>query len=375
MPIRARTTLFYLLFAVAIIAGLIIALLTFIEMAPVFGGEATGEYKEQLLNSPNYDGNKFQNLDKKPMVLVKGKVRSLWEFLFQDRQQGSPQKAISTAKFSKEDFISRDNAYAWFGHSTILIRLGAKTIVADPVFDRASPVQFIGPRSFPMSNPPSIKDLPDEIDIILITHDHYDHLDYRTIKRIHGGVKNFIVPLGVKVHMLKWGVAAEKIAELDWYDSTAVEGLKVILTPTKHHSGRTATKRMSTLWGGWIIKSRTKTIYISGDGGYSPEFKKIGEKYGPFDLSFMENGAYNKAWSHSHMFPEESVMAGIDTKSQLVIPVHWGRYNLSVHPWAEPIARFSQEAIKKKLNFIVPPIGEIFTEDSVASHRWWEESL
>ena len=248
------------------------------------------------------------------------------------------------------------------------------TIITDPVFHRASPLSFLGPKPFDMTNIPRIDDLPEKIDVVLITHDHYDHLDYKTIKKIHPKVGKFFVPLGVKSHLIKWGVPQEKIEEIEWYENASYKNTDFTLTPTRHFSGRSLGNRDSTLWGGWIIKSETQNIYISGDGGYSSEFKKIGDKYGPFDIAFVENGAYNIGWKNTHMFPEESVAAAIDVNAKVAMPIHWGKFDLSTHHWLDPINRFTKEAQNKNLTIATPQIGQTFTLNPlIPQTRWWED--
>ena len=175
----------------------------------------------------------------------------------------------------------------------------------------------------------------------------------------------------VKKILVRWGVSENKIIEFDWYDSKKQSNLEFIFTPSRHFSGRGLTNRNSTLWGGWIIKSQKKKVYISGDGGYFSEFKKVGESHGPFDIAFMENGQYNKAWKDIHMMPEESVKAGINAKGKILFPVHWGKYDLSVHSWTEPIERFSEEAKRKKQIVATPMIGEIFNFEKIPKSKWW----
>jgi L-ascorbate metabolism protein UlaG (beta-lactamase superfamily) len=262
-------------------------------------------------------------------------------------------------------------AITWFGHSSLLLRLDGKTILIDPVFKRASPISFAGPKTFLMKHTPGINNLPKDIDVLLITHDHYDHLEYNTIKTIHKNVKMFYVPLGVKNILTRWGVSKNKIKEFDWYDKSSFENINFIFTPSRHFSGRGLTNINSTLWGGWIIKSKNKNIYVSGDGGYFEEFKKIGLKFGPFDIMFVENGQYNEAWSNIHMFPEQSVQASIICKAKIVMPIHWGKYDLSIHPWKEPIERFVKEAKHKKIKITTPKIGEIFTIKKLPNEKWW----
>lgn len=326
-----------------------------------------------MKTSKNYVNGKFKNLVATRLSLKesKGLGNAMIE-RFKNSKERFPQIPINTIKFKKKEFVKMGEAFSWFGHFSLLFRIGGKTIVVDPVFGRASLVSFVGPKPFPMKNPPKLDDLPKNIDLVLITHDHYDHLEIQTIKKIHRNTKIFFVPLGVKKILVKWGVPENKIKEFDWYDFKTYEELELIFTPSRHFSGRRLTDRNKTLWGGWIIKSNNKKIYISGDGGYFDEFEKIGKKYGPFDIAFVDSGQYNKVWRDIHMIPEESVQAGIDSQSKVLFPVHWGKYNLSLHSWKEPIERFQKEAKKKNQIVATPQIGKIFTLEKIPKTTWWK---
>lgn len=328
------------------------------------------------INSKNYRDGKFQNLVPTRLSFrdSDGFGEAMRKSFFGNKKIRSPQKPLATIKFNKNEFLAKEDVFSWFGHSTILMNLSNKVILIDPVFNRASPFSFIGPKPFLMNNPPMIEDLPDKIDIILLTHDHYDHLEYKTIIKIQKNVKMFFVPLNVKKILINWGIPENKIKEFDWYDSTKYENIELIFTPCRHFSGRKLTNRNSTLWGGWIIQTNSKKIFISGDSGNFDEFKKIGKKYGPFDLMFVENGQYDKAWIDIHMLPEQSIQAGINSNAKILVPIHWGKYDLSVHPWKEPIQRFTKEAKIKKQKILTPKIGSIFSlDDSSKNEDWWNK--
>jgi L-ascorbate metabolism protein UlaG (beta-lactamase superfamily) len=243
-------------------------------------------------------------------------------------------------------------------------------IMTDPVFNRASPVVLIG-NPFSLQNPIAIDDLP-TVDAVIISHDHYDHLDYQAIKDLSERVDRFFVPLGVKAHLQRWGVNGERISELDWYESEFYRGVKLTLAPARHFSGRRFSNRNETLWGSWVIDSKTLKAYFSGDGGYSETFKIIGEKYGPFDIAFMENGAYNLNWANIHMMPEQTVQASIDLNARVLFPIHWSKFDLSVHPWDEPAIRITAEAKRRDVTVATPLIGEVFDLEHLPQAHWWE---
>lgn len=342
---------------------ILILTIIFLNFHPVFWGSS------KTFNSPNYKNNKFHNIDDKVKVSVPEDClfKMVLEYFFWWSTQRVPEE-INTLKFKKEDL--KNDSFVWFWHSTILINLWGSKIITDPVFYEASPV-FIWWKPFKYTNTPKIEDLP-EIDTVIISHDHYDHLDYKAIEKLDKKVKKYLVPLWVKSHLIKWGISDKKITEFDWYQSKKIDWINFVFTPTQHFSGRGLTNRNSTLWGSWVIKSDNLNVYFSWDSWYFSWFKTIWEKYGPFDLSFIENWAYNKNWKFIHMLPEESVQAGLDLKSKKVMPIHWGKFDLSFHSWYEPIERFTKSAQEKKLDYTTPKIWQIFNKDSTFKDSWWK---
>jgi L-ascorbate metabolism protein UlaG (beta-lactamase superfamily) len=295
------------------------------------------------------------------------------EYFFRKSKENVPMDSIPSIKFETEGLKhlnSDDFSITWFGHSTVLIYTNGISILTDPMFNsRVQPLNM-GPKAFKGSNNLVVDSLP-KIDVVLISHDHYDHLDYNSITTIKA--LRYIVPLGVKSYLVKWGIPSEKITELDWYEELRFSGnVKFTATPSQHFSGRGLFNRMSTLWCGYVIQLNNRKIYFSGDSGYSNEFKKIGEKFGPFDLAMLDNGQYNKNWAKIHMMPEEAVQAAIDLKASLFLPIHWGKYSLSVHSWYEPIERATKEAASRGIKIITPMIGESFLlGKSTPERKWW----
>lgn len=228
-----------------------------------------------------------------------------------------------------------------------------------------------------MTHPPKTADLP-AIDIVIISHDHYDHLDMKTITDIHDKVARFMVPLGVKAHLVRWGVNADKVSEFGWHDNQVVDGLSLTYVPARHYGGRSFQTRNMTLWGGWVVKSSDFSLYYTGDSGWGKHFDEIGKRYAPvdgFDLMLVENGAYNTNWADVHMFPEQSVQATIDARAKLALPVHWGKYDLAYHSWREPAERFTKEADAKGVAYVSPKIGQNFSIDNGNTEqfdKWWE---
>ena len=339
----------------------------FLQFAPTFGAKSSGESMKNIKLSNNFNGEQFvNNLATVVSTPVVYSSFSVMDFI-NPPDGKNPVEALPAKQFDKAKLKNGD--FVWFGHSTILVKTDDITILADPVFYKASPVPFtVQPFAMQVKN--SIADLPD-IDVVIISHDHYDHLDHQAIKELSSRVKHFLVPLGIKAHLLHWGVADEKISELDWYSNFTYQTISLSLTPARHFSGRGLTDRFSTLWGSWVVRSSSLNMYFSGDSGYFDEFKKIGDQFGPFDIAFIENGAYNANWSQIHMLPEESVQASIDLKAKVFFPIHWGKFDLSVHAWKEPAIRAHKEAKIKGVNIATPLIGETFTATEYPSREWW----
>jgi L-ascorbate metabolism protein UlaG (beta-lactamase superfamily) len=237
-----------------------------------------------------------------------------------------------------------------------------------------SPNALFGPKRYSKDLPLDLDKLP-FVDIVILSHDHYDHLDYESIKKLKGKVGAFYTPLGVGNHLIKWGIDKEKVTQLNWWESVQVGNIKLVCTPARHFSGRGILERSTTLWASWIIKGVKDNIYFSGDSGYDKHFKEIGDKYGPFDISLMECGQYHQDWKAIHMFPEETAQASVDLKSKLVLPMHWAGFTLSLHDWTDPIERVIKKSKELNLNITTPKIGQsiILGSDSYPKEKWWEK--
>lgn len=282
-----------------------------------------------------------------------------------------PPKPFPTESPDWSKWNELDNAYIWIGHSTILFRVDGKNLLFDPVFGSAAPVSFAVPR---FQKPVlSLQDLP-PIDEVFISHDHYDHLSYDAMLFFKDQKQTtFHVPLGVSHYLIGWGIEAERITELDWWDESKVDDIQVVCTPSQHFSGRTGPRGLRTLWASWVLKTETVSIYFSGDSGYDIHFKEIGEKYGPFDIAFMETGQYNPIWKLSHMFPEESAQGGVDLRAKAVHPIHWGTFKLANHSWDDPVKRIVAKATTLSLPLSIPKQGEIVPLPvHVTDQRWFE---
>jgi L-ascorbate metabolism protein UlaG (beta-lactamase superfamily) len=363
---------FLFLFLLLIVAGC-----SFMNIAPQFGAEAKGQRLNAIQTSPNYDEGVFHNPVPTNMDIgFKGYVKMINSRLFNKRDDLEPDWIIPVEKLNPKQLDTpQDTAtvLTWFGHSTFLIEIDGKRLLVDPMLgERASPVSFMGPKRFSDSLPIELDELP-FIDAILVSHDHYDHLDYGSIKKLNENTGHFFVTLGVGAHLERWGVPAEKITELDWWDEATLGSLTFAATPARHFSGRGFSDRMKTLWASWVIKGRQERIFFSGDSGYFDGFKEIGEKYGPFDITLMECGQYNELWPYIHMMPEETVQAHLDLKGKVLMPIHWAGFALAMHSWTDPIERASKKAKELNVHMTTPRIGEpIILHKRIPVSRWWE---
>ena len=318
--------------------------------------------------SKNFKDGIFKNIEETILDTSKpGDSMDLANYIFPPDNK-NPRKALPSVKFKHENLANGD--FVWFGHSTLLFRSDNINVLIDPVFNRASPIP-IGGKSFDFDVSPTIDGLQ-PMDVVLISHDHYDHLDHKSIAELASTTQLFLVPLGIQAHLIRWGVPIENIIELDWYESHQVGNTAFTLTPSRHFSGRGLTNRFSTLWGSWVVKSSEQSVFLSGDSGYSEEFKRIGERFGPFDIAFIENGAYDTQWSQIHMMPEQSVQAAIDLNTRLFFPIHWGKFDLAKHQWTDPIKRAVKEADARRVPLVAPLVGEIFQLDAPPYTVWWE---
>ncbi|MBA3828678.1 MAG: MBL fold metallo-hydrolase [Taibaiella sp.] len=262
----------------------------------------------------------------------------------------------------------------WIGHSSLLIEIDGRRLLTDPVWaQRASPVSFAGPRRF-FDAPIELENLP-ALDAIILSHDHYDHLDRDAIiKLVHFTDAPAYCSLGVAMHLVKWGMPAARITEMDWMDSTTISNLTLTALPARHFSGRGMTHRNETLWSSFVIKGDKHNIYFGADSGFHEGFKEIGDKYGPFDLTLLEIGAYNENWADIHMGPENAANAHIALMGKVMMPIHWGTFNLALHAWTEPVERLLQYAAEKNITLMLPVPG-IPTEVPTATYNseWWKK--
>ena len=303
-------------------------------------------------------------------------ISTTWDFLFSRNHrtpdQELPIRPADIAHFSHSG--TNQLSVTWLGHSSLLINIDGFKVVTDPVFQKR--ITLVGPSRFNGEVPLAVDQLP-EIDAVIISHDHYDHLNKFSIRLLEDQVRRFIVPIGVGARLEKWGVADHKIIELDWWQEHLLDGgLMVAATPSQHFSGRGLSDRNQTLWASWVVESRNHRIFFSGDSGYFDGFRKIGTVYGPFDMTFIECGAYNAAWSDVHMFPEQTVQAHLDLRGEVLHPIHWGTFNLALHPWYEPMERLSSAAAIEGIPTATPMAGETtILGERIPTAQWWRQSM
>lgn len=339
---------------------------------PQFGGKLDKGELRRLEKSNHWKRGKFQNISKTTMDVNLKTLPGLLKENVKGRSSREPQVELKVHKFLSDRFQSDgEPKFVWYGHSVLLLQLSNRNLLIDPMFGPdASPIGPVRTRRFSKNSLKLIDDLP-KIDMVLLTHDHYDHLDFKSIRKLKTKVNRFLVPLGVGRHLEHWGIKKEVITEFDWWQSLTEENINFTFTPSRHFSGRGPFDRAKSLWGGWVISDDKHNIYWSGDGGYDNHFKEVGDKLGPFDWGFMECGQYNYRWHQIHMYPEEAVQAAIDAKVNYAIPVHWGAFSLALHHWKDPIDRFVKESALKEQNIITPELGEIIGMHSFNSNPWW----
>lgn len=337
---------------------------------PEFGGGSfKGKRLERMERSEQYKDGHFENTEPPRSYSIGVNI--------EDAMGEQVRTPPTTFPIIKPDFSkppTRGLTAYWFGHATVLIELEGVRILTDPMLSEyAFPIKMVAPKRF---NPPpiSLEELP-KIDIAIISHDHYDHLDMKTIQHLSKQGTQFFTGLGVGAHLQRWNVPSGQIHEMDWWQYGDYKGLRINCTPARHYSGRTSMDN-STLWTSWVIKGQEHSIFHSGDSGYSSHFKEIGEKLGPIDLSFIKIGDYglDLGWQDIHMLPENSVQAHLDIKGSVMFPIHWGTFELSNHDWDEPIKRTRIAADEKPIRLVTPKLGEKYVfGEMFGNEDWWEE--
>jgi L-ascorbate metabolism protein UlaG (beta-lactamase superfamily) len=365
-----KRTMIILLIIIAVIA---IGGFLFMQSA-IFGEKPSGARLERIKKSPNYKEGVFQYPEATPLMTKEASYLKMIRQQFVKDESREPIVPVPSVITDLKKAPAGNAVITWFGHSSYLIQLNGKNILVDPVFSiAASPVDFFGAKRFPGTDIYSLKEMP-PLDAILISHDHYDHLDYGVITDLKNSNVKFYMPLGVGAHLELWGIDTSRIIEFDWWDKAEIiPGFRLTATPARHFSGRGLFDRGKTLWTSYVLETDSTKIYIGGDSGYGPHFKEIGEKYGPFDITILECGQYHTYWPLIHMMPEETVQAHLDLKGKVLFPVHWGKFALAFHAWKSPIERLKVKANELSVKVTTPKIGEqIVLGESFPQSDWWK---
>jgi len=359
------------------ILGSIVGLSTWYLQHPIFGRKPSGKRQKKILKSRNYYNGQFNNIENTPVVSEDSNSIEILSTLFSGHKDQRPKFDIPHIRTNLKRLSEvGDNYYIWFGHSSYLIQISGVKYLIDPVFSGSvSPVPGSG-KAFKGADYYDVEMLPEKIDYLIISHDHYDHLDYITAKYLKDKVGKVVVPLGVGEHFEYWGYSPEKIIELSWDEENHLEeNVKIISVPSRHASGRLFPLN-KTLWTSYILYVDGKKIFLGGDSSYGKHFKKIREKYGEVDIAILENGQYNKNWKYSHLFPEETLKVSVELGAKYLIPVHNSKFTLAPHAWYEPLRELVKINDKKyKVPIITPMIGEVIDLDNlnlVKTKRWFE---
>ena len=345
--------------------------------SPSFGALPSGERKERILRSPNYRDGRFQNRYPMPPSLQRpslgDRVKILWRFLFDRPKDVRPTDSIPVVRHDLKKLDRSEDLIVWFGHSGYLLQMDGVRYLIDPVFVEGAPFGimnafFRGTKVF------DVADLP-EIDYLIITHDHWDHLDYHVAKELQNRVRKVYTGLGVGAHLERWGYRPDQIVELDWDESTpTAEGGRVHCLPTQHFSGRGLTSAQS-LWASFVLQGTKHSVYVGGDGGFSPHYAVIGKQFPQLDLAILENGQYSEQWSGIHMLPEHlgETMHALGAKR--ILTVHHAKFALSMHPWKEPLEHAKHLRDEEGFPILMPRIGQIvrYTDSTFTTDDWWEQ--
>jgi L-ascorbate metabolism protein UlaG (beta-lactamase superfamily) len=362
-----------LLIFVIVLLG--VALIIYLQH-PKFGKLPEGSRLERMQQSPNFVDGEFRNLTETPRLTSNdGMVSILFKNLTTSVERLRPTGRIPTVKTDLHGLDKGRDLVIWLGHSSYFIQLGGKRMLVDPVLSGyGAPLPFFN-QAFDGTTLYTSDDIPD-IDYMLITHNHWDHLDYETAIALEPKVRQVVTPLGLGAYFEHWGYSADRLLEGDWYDSWNLDGLKIHVMPARHYSGRTL-RRNGSLWAGFVVESRDRRIFLGGDSGYGDHFARIGAMFDGFDLVALDTGQYDPRWAYIHMNPEEAVKAAQDLGAKRLLPGHVGRFALARHAWDEPFERIQALSDNASYSLVIPMIGEALCLDGDATqhaHGWWREA-
>lgn len=337
-----------------------------------FGRLPRGERLERIQKSPNFRDGIFQNLNHTPQMAEDARFQHILRDMFLSKNR-KPTGIIPSVKTNMLNLAPDEDLLVWFGHSSYFMQIDGKKILVDPVVSGHASPFFFSVKAFPGTNVYTADDFP-AIDYLVITHDHWDHLDYKTVVPLNPKIKKIIVPLGIGEHLERWGFEKDIITELDWYEfSETDEGFRFTATPARHFSGR-GLRHKRTLWASFVLQTPSLKIFIGGDGGYDTHFAEIGLKFGGFDLAILENGQYSPNWKYIHMMPEQTLQAAIDLQAKRLFPVHNSKFALANHAWNEPLKRITELNARYNLSLVTPMTGEKvnLNDTSQQFSHWWK---
>jgi L-ascorbate metabolism protein UlaG (beta-lactamase superfamily) len=356
-----------------LLATLVLIALDSTEWLASLGGRVTGARLERARKSPQFERDRFRNTE--PRGMSRTSNREMLRRQFFGKEQREPLGPIPIVRRTASDYATPPASglrATWIGWASVLVEIDGRVVLTDPVWsERCSPSTLVGPKRF--HEPPiALAELP-HVDFVVISHDHYDHLDMPTVRTLAARGTHFAVPLGIGAHLERWNVPAAQIHELDWNETLPSNGLSLTATPARHYSGRNPRHGNETLWSSWVIAGPRHRVFFSGDSGYSQHFATIGSKYGPFDLTLIKIGASDPTWSEIHMTPEEAIRTHQDVRGRVMLPVHWATFNLAFHPWREPPDRALAAARKAGVTIVIPRPGELVEPDRglPSQELWW----
>ena len=339
---------------------------------PALGATPAGDRLARIEASPNFQGGKARNLVDRPMAAPGTSMAGTGLRWITEHHNARPDLAIPLVVPDPADLLPTGERLraTWLGHSAVLLEIDGHLLLTDPAFGpRAAPVGWAGPSRF-HAPPIEVTALP-ELDAVVISHDHYDHLDHATIAALAQTGVRFLVPLGVGAHLESWGVDPGRITELDWWESTEVGELRLVCTPAHHFSGRGLLDRERTLWSSWAMLGPVHRAWFGGDTGPLPAADLIADRYGPFDLTMIEIGAYDRGWASIHLGPDAAAELHRQVDGRAMLPIHHGTYDLALHDWDQPIVRLQQLADEQGIELLAPVPGETVTPDEGYVAEFW----
>ncbi|GAA5233617.1 MBL fold metallo-hydrolase [Verticiella sediminum] len=344
---------------------------------PMFGALPSGARLQAIERSPHYVNGEFRNLIDTPMRTQDTSFASnVISMLFDRNPNLRPSMDLPSTRVDLKALPLDEDAVVWMGHSSYFVQAAGKRILIDPVFStNAGPFPHTNP-AFSGTSPYTAEDMP-PIDAMLITHDHWDHLDYPSAKALLPTVGQVVVGLGVGEFFDRWGYPADRIHEADWNDILElVPGLRIHVLPARHYSGRMLT-RNKTLWVAFALETPQRRLFFSGDSGYGPHFREIGERFGGFDLVALDMGQYDRRWANIHMFPEQAAQAAVDLQAKVLLPAHVGRFSIAAHDWDEPLKQIDQASQGRPYRLLTPNPGALLLLDNETQQftRWWTGAM